>query len=185
MNARPSGTALLLAGLALTVPGLVQTSSAAGNSVRTATFMVSVIVDTDCVISGTNALNFGHTGPRLGTNPRASFAQTDQFTRFSVTCSKNIGYTLYLDRGSVPGSTVNARLMAGASAGNTDRLQYQLYTDPTYSTLWGDGSSGNANSVGGTGNGGPQTYTVYGRILDQGMPTPDLYSSMITASLTF
>ncbi len=184
MNGKRSGKAAILAALALMLSASAQIA-AAGNSVRSATFMVSVIVDSDCLISSANALNFGHIGARLGLGSDLSFLQTDQVTSLYVTCSKNTHYTLYMDRGSVPGSTVDVRLLAGSSAGNSDRLQYQLYTDPSYFTLWGDGSYGSSNSVGGNGTGSVQTYTVYGRILDQSMPTPDLYSSIITASLTF
>lgn len=185
MNGKRSGKTAILAALALMLPASAQTSSAAATNVRTATFMVSVIVDSDCVIVNANALNFGHIGARLGSSSGLPFLRTEQVTRLNVTCSKNTRYTLYMDQGSVAGSTVDARLMAGSSAGNGDRLQYQLYTDPTHSILWGDGSSASSNSVGGTGTGTPQTYIVYGRILDQSMPTPDLYSSIITASLTF
>jgi len=188
MNKGPSGIAAigLATGAALLSRGAsAQNPISSGTSTRTATFMVSVIVDSDCLISGTNALSFGHTGPRLKTSAVAALAQTDQATHFSVTCSKNTRYTLYLDQGSVANSTVNARLMAGTSAGNTDKLLYQLYLDPAYSTMWGDGSSSSSNNVSGIGNGAPQAYTVYGRILDQNMPNPDLYSSIITASLTF
>jgi len=141
MNKGPSGIAAigLATGAALLSRGAsAQNPISSGTSTRTATFMVSVIVDSDCLISGTNALSFGHTGPRLKT-----------------------------------------------SAGNTDKLLYQLYLDPAYSTMWGDGSSSSSNNVSGIGNGAPQAYTVYGRILDQNMPNPDLYSSIITASLTF
>lgn len=185
MNPGRSGAAAVLAGVALALFMPAQTAAATGSTVRSTTFMVSVIVDSDCMISNANALNFGHIGARLGLGSGLPFVRTDQATHLNVTCSKNTRYTLYMDRGSVPGSTVETRLMSGSSAGNGDRMQYQLYTDPSFSTLWGDGSSGSSSSVGGTGTGSVQTYTVYGRILDQSMPTPDLYSSIITASLTF
>lgn len=177
---RPAASALL--GLAV-VHGAP--SATAGTTTRTATFTVSVIVDNDCQISSSNPLSFGHAGFQSGDAPLARFAQTDQLTRLSVACSRNTRYTLYLDQGSVAGSTVLSRLMAGSAPGNTDRLQYQLYLDPSYSTVWGDGSSGSAGSLGGVGSGAAQVYTVYGRILPQDLPSADLYSSIITASLTF
>ena len=162
-----------------------QNHTLAGTTTRTATFLVSVVVDNDCLISGSNALNFGHVATRLGAAAGAWSGQTDQVTRFSVSCTRNTRYTLYLDKGSVADSSVGTRLMAGNLPGNTDQLRYQLYLDPAYSTIWGDGSSGSTGSVSGVGSGGPQLYTVYGRILPQDMPNADLYSSMITASLTF
>jgi spore coat protein U-like protein len=169
----------------LSLSALAQKRAPAGTTTRTATFMVSVMVDNDCLISGSDPLNFGHLVPRLGANTEMWFAQTDRPTRFSVSCTKNTRYTLYLDQGSVANSTVNARLMVGNAPGNADQLRYQLYLDPACSIIWGDGSSGSASNVGGVGNGGPQVYTVYGRILPQDVPNADLYSSMITASLTF
>jgi len=188
MNRIPPGivaicSALGLGPLSLSVLG--QNPAPAGTTTRTATFMVSVMVDNDCLITSSNGLNFGHVAGRLGASTGAWSAQTEQVTHFSVSCSKNTRYTLYLDKGSAVNSTVNMRLMAGNTPGNADQLQYQLYLDPAYSTIWGDGSSGSTSSMGGVGTGGIQDYTVYGRILSQDMPNADLYSSMITASLTF
>jgi spore coat protein U-like protein len=174
-----SATALLPAATA------AQGAAAAGTTTRTATFLVSVMVDNDCLISNSNALDFGHITPRLSLNLGALLDPLDQVTQFSVICSRNTRYTLYLDQGSAANSTVGRRLMSGASAGNTDQLQYQLYLDPAFASIWGSGASGSAGGVSGIGSGGAQSYTVYGRILPQVMPSADLYSSMITASLTF
>jgi len=188
MNRIPSGVTAICSILAVTPLSfsvLAQNSAATGTTTRTTTFMVSVMVDNDCLITNSNALNFGHIVPRLDASSGAWSAQTNQVTHFSVSCSKNTRYTLYLDKGSTVNSTVNTRLMGGNTPGNADQLQYQLYLDPAYSTIWGDGSSGSIGSMSGVGTGGPQLYTVYGRILPQDMPNADLYSSMITASLTF
>jgi spore coat protein U-like protein len=152
---------------------------------RTTTFVVSVTVDNDCQLSGATALDFGHIHAPLAGDPAGRLAPAQQYGRFSVSCSRNTRYTLYLDRGNVPGSSVAGRLMTGSSPGNSDHLLYQLYLDPTFSTVWGDGSAGGADGLGGIGTGAAQAYTVYGRILPQDLPAADLYSSVITASLTF
>ncbi len=167
--------------LATLLPAQAQTAL----HTRTTTFVVSVTVDDDCQISGATALDFGHIHAPLAGDPAAQVAAAQQYGRFSVSCSRNTRYTLYLDRGSVPGSSVAGRLMAGASPGNNDRLLYQLYRDAAFSTVWGDGSEGGTDGLGGIGTGAAQAYTVYGRILPQQLPTADLYSSIITASLTF
>ena len=188
MSRIPSGIVAIssiLAAAPLSFSVLAQNSPAAGTNTRTTTFMISVMVDNDCVITDSNALNFGHIVPRLDASSSAWSAPASQVTHFSVSCSKNTRYTLYLDKGSTVNSTVNSRLMGGNTPGNADQLQYQLYLDPVYSTIWGDGSSGSIGSISGVGTGAPQLYTVYGRILPQDMPNADLYSSMITASLTF
>lgn len=175
---------VLLAALACLQPVMAQGQGAALRT-RTTTFVVSVTVDNDCQISGATALDFGHIRAALSDLAASRLDHVDQVGRFNVSCSRNTRYTLYLDRGSVAGSSVANRLMAGSSAGNGDRLSYQLYLDPAFSTVWGDGSSGGANGLGGVGNGAPQSYSVYGRILTQDLPAADLYSSIITASLTF
>jgi spore coat protein U-like protein len=186
MKIIPSGTLAICAIAAvaqLCIAASAQSAAPAGTTTHTATFMVSVMVDNNCAISNNNALQFGHVAARLSASTGTWLAPTDQVTQFSVICSKNTRYTLYLDQGSASNSTMNQRLMSGATPGNTDQLQYQLYLDPAYSTIWGNSASG--GSVSGVGSGGPQLYTVYGRILPQDMPNADLYSAMITVSLTF
>ena len=49
--------------------------------------------------------------------------------------------------------------MAGPGA-----LPYQLYTDAGRSQIFGDGTTGNAAGVSGTGYATPDTVTVYGRV---------------------
>jgi spore coat protein U-like protein len=182
---KPARTGLLLA-LAMTgLPGIATVEAAGGTSVRTTTFVVSVVVDSDCQLSGATTLDFGHLRAPLSGSVVAQSAGTDQLGHFNVSCSRNTRYILYLDRGNVPGSSIALRLMSGGLPGNSDRLRYQLYLDPSFSTVWGDGSAGGADGLAGTGTGAAQVYTVYGRILPQELPTPDLYSSIITASLTF
>lgn len=175
---------LLLAALAGSQPATAQGQGVALRT-RTTTFVVSVTVDNDCQISGATALDFGHIRAPLSDLTASRMDPVEQVGRFNVSCSRNTRYTLYLDRGSVAGSSVANRLMAGSTAGNSDRLSYQLYLDPAFSTIWGDGSSGGANGLGGVGNGAAQSYAVYGRILSQNLPAADLYSAIITASLTF
>jgi spore coat protein U-like protein len=186
MDRRPPRLPRALAGLLLAalLPGAAR-AQGNGLHVRTTTFLISVTVDNDCQISGATALDFGHIHAPLTGVPVLRLGVTDQVGRFNVSCSRNTRYTLYLDRGSVAGSSVANRLMAGSSAGNGDHLSYQLYLDPSFATIWGDGSSGSAGGLGAIGTGAAQTYTVYGRILPQDMPAADLYSSVITASLTF
>jgi len=170
-----AAAALLLAGMP---PAQAQTAL----RTRTTTFVVSVTVDNDCRISGATALDFGHVRAPLDGDPAAP---AQQYGRFSVSCSRNTRYTLYLDRGNVPGSSIAGRLMAGITPGNNDRLLYQLYRDPAFSTVWGDGGDGGTDGLGGVGTGAEQSFIVYGRILPQQLPAADLYSSIITASLTF
>ncbi|MDR3414891.1 MAG: spore coat U domain-containing protein [Nevskia sp.] len=156
----------------------------AGTTTRTATFVVSVIVDNDCLLSSATDLDFGHARAHAVGGAKPQVAPSLQVTHLTVSCSKNTRFTLSLDKGNVPDSTIDRRLAAAGDPANTDRLQYQLYLDPSYSTVWGD-ASGVAGNVSGIGTGVVQTFTVYGRILPQERPNADSYSSIITASLTF
>ncbi|MDB5986021.1 MAG: spore Coat Protein domain protein [Nevskia sp.] len=174
-----SGVALLAA--LLSQPGLFA-AEANGQIIRTTTFVVSVVVDGDCWISGSRELSFGHVHAQAG---GGRFPMTRQLTHFGVSCSPSTRYSLALDRGDVRESSIADRLMAASSAGNRDTLRYQLFTDANFSSVWGDGTSGGANTVSSVGNGATQLYTVYAEIPSQQMPVADLYSSTITASLSF
>lgn len=182
---KPAFASLFLALAMAGLPGIAPVEAAGGTTTRTTTFVVSVVVDSDCQLSGATTLDFGHIRTPLTATVASLTAGADQLGHFNVSCSRNTRYILYLDRGSVSGSSIAMRLMSGSLAGNNDRLRYQLYLDPSFSTVWGDGSAGAADGLAGTGTGAAQVYTVYGRILPQELPTPDLYSSIITASLTF
>lgn len=98
-------------------------------------------------------------------DPSSSQAKTATGT-VTVSCSVTlvgllVGWTLSLSPGS-SASYTNRLLVNGAST-----LQYNLYTTPSYSTVWGNGSgatgvvSDNVLLVVGTNT---KTYTTYGRI---------------------
>ena len=76
----------------------------------------------------------------------------------------------------------------GDGAGDT--LQYNLYTDNTYKTVFGDTTGGSA-TVGGAGAGmGTQVPTVvYGQLTDstynQANGAPGSYSDTITVTVTY
>ncbi len=65
----------------------------------------------------------------------------------------------------------------------TDQLNYNLYTTPQRTTVWGDGSGG--SSVQTVNQNGTTTYSIYGQIppgQDVGVGT---YTDSITATVTF
>ena len=70
-----------------------------------------------------------------------------------------LGYTLKLGP-SLTGNSINPRYMANTSGG--DNMVFNIYTDPAYLTVWGDGSTGSILTHGPL-NGSFQ-HTVYGRI---------------------
>ena len=163
------GAAALAAALLLLAP------AAQGTTNVTTTFQVQITLVSSCAISASN-LNFG-SGIGLLTSA------VNNSTTLSVTCSNTTPYTVSLDGGTVSGSTVSNRLMAGTTTGNTGTtLQFQLYSDSGRATLWGNSSG---SWVSGTGNGAAQTLTVYGQVPTQTTPKPDTYQTTITATVTY
>ena len=64
-------------------------------------------------------------------------------------------------------------------------LSYNLYTDSARTSVWGDGT-GSTNTIGGTGTGGSQAVTVYGRVsLGQtGVPAGS-YADTVAVTITY
>lgn len=76
----------------------------------------------------------------------------------SVDCDASTSYTIALSQGNSGSFTV--RKMTKGS----DILEYNLYTDATYQTIWGNGVGGNMIVFGSTSDTLPTNHTVYGRI---------------------
>jgi spore coat protein U-like protein len=145
------------------------------NGTAVATFLVSLTLQANCSIAA-NPLNFGTNGV-LAT-------AINQQTTVSVTCTNTTPYNVGLDAGSVTGSSVTARLLAGTATGNTTTtLGFQLYQDTGRSVIWGNTQG--TNTVGGTGTGSAQPITVYGQVPAQATPKPDTYQSTVTATVYF
>ena len=69
-------------------------------------------------------------------------------------------------------------------SGGSEQVRYQLYQNASYSTPWGDGTSG-AMPVTGTGTGVSQAITVYARVLPQTTPSAGSYTDTIIATITY
>lgn len=136
---------------------------------------VTLTIQANCVIA-TNPLNFGSTGVLAGS--------LDQTTTLSVTCTNTTPYNIGLDGGSVTGSTVSNRLLAGTTTGNTGTtVGFQLYQDAGRTVVWGNTQG--TDTVSGTGNGAAQSYTVYGRVPPQATPMPDTYQATVLATVYY
>jgi len=158
----------------LAAAGLVPTAQA--TSTATTTFLVQITLTSSCAISA-STLNFGAAVGLLTSAVNGT-------TTVSVTCSNTTPYNVGLDAGTVSGSTVTARLMAGTTAGNTGTtMSFGLYQDSGHATLWGN--TVGTNTVSGTGNGSAQSITVYGQVPAQTTPKPDTYQTTITATVTY
>lgn len=163
--------------VALAIGPAVPVTQAAtyNNGTATAAFNVTLALQANCTISA-NPLNFG-------TNGVLDTAVSQQ-TTVAVTCTNTTPYNIGLDAGTVTGSSITTRLMAGTSAGNTaTTVSFQLYQDAGHTTVWGNTQG--TNTVAGTGTGAAQSITVYGQVPAQVTPQPDTYQTTITATVYF
>ncbi len=119
-----------------------------------------------CTVSG-GTLNFGSVG-LLSSN-------VDQAATITPTCSSGVSYTISLDGGQHGGtSATNRKMVNGANS-----VTYGLFTDAARSSGW------YGASVGGTGTGSAQSFTVYGRVAPQSTPPPATYTDTVVITVTF
>ncbi|MCI3204261.1 spore coat protein U [Pandoraea capi] len=175
MNKPAARITLLMASLLL-VPPMPAQAAVYSNGTGTTTFTVTLIITAGCTVTAT-PMNFG-SASTLATALTAT-------STVSVTCTNTTPYNVGLSAGSASGSTVAARVLAGAASGNTATIGYGLYTDSNHSTVWG--TTQGTNTQAGTGNGTAQPFTVYGQVPTSAgaIPQPDTYSSVITATVYF
>jgi spore coat protein U-like protein len=168
-------TALLTAG------ALIGATGSALAATQTTTFNVTATVLKNCSAATAPALPFTAYTPGLGQTINVN-------TPVQIACTKKTPFTVSLNVGlAANGGTMAARQM-GDGAGDT--LQYNLYTDNTYKTVFGD-TTGGSQTVGGTGAGmGTQVATVvYGQLTDSAYNqlngAPGSYSDTITVTVTY
>lgn len=93
----------------------------------------------------------------------------------TVNCDVATSYTISLSPG---GGTYATRLLGNGG----HHLAYNLYTDATYTMVWGDGSNG-TNFV--SGNGASDDHPVYAIAPAGQNPYVGTYSDAITVTLVF
>lgn len=133
-------------------------------------FTVSATVDKRCNVSA-SALDFGTTGLLTAATPGTS--------TIGVQCSAGAAYTVGLDAGLNGGGNINARRMVLG----TGAVGYQLYSNATRTTVWGNTTG--SNTVAGSGTGATQNYTVYGLVPAQTTPAAGTYQDTITVTVTY
>lgn len=152
-----------LAAAAVLIAGSVGVAQAA--SVTGAMVVSATVLDT-CVVT-VPVLPFGnYSGTELD-------AQAD----VSVTCTGSTGWVMDINAGG--SGDIASREMSGT----TDALSYQLYTDASRSTVFGDGVTG--STISNTGSGVAQTVTVYGRVPASQYPQAGAYSDTVTVQITY
>ena len=135
------------------------------------TFRVSARVQAVCDINASD-LAFGNYTAQSGTPLLGT-------TLLRATCTPNTSYNVGLNEGTSPGATINQRRMvAGANV-----LNYQLYSDASRSTIWGN--TPGTDTVTGVGTGTAQNHTVYGTVpAAQVVPAAE-YSDTITVRIYY
>lgn len=161
-----------IAAVALMGSALIATGSARA-ATATATFNVTATVNATCTIAATN-LNFGTYTPSSGSPTTGSSTLTAQ-------CTNGTPYAISLSAGTTKGATIGQRLMTNG----TSTLAYNLYTNSSDTTIFGDGSTSGSSTSTGTGTGSPQTISVYGAIPAGQFVSPGSYSDAITATISY
>jgi len=172
------GVSALLLPLTLAAPSAV---AATANG----TLTVQATVAAQCNVNSPT-LSFGTY------NPANALAGT---ATLSLKCTKSTAYSVALSAGGNGGGTAAAptRAMGGTTTGNTDLLNYQLYTSATYSAanVWATTCSSAAGGSGtdcayGTNSGtSPISITVYGQIPAAQYVTPDSYTDSVNITVTY
>lgn len=99
----------------------------------------------------------------------------DSTGHITVTCDISSSFSISLSTGA---GTYTSRTMQNG----THQLNYNLYTDPAHTTVWGDGTGG---SVVVSGSGTNVDEIVYGSAPAGQNPYIGAYSDAITVTLTF
>lgn len=135
------------------------------------TFRVTAKVQAVCAITASD-LAFGTYTSSAGTPLQGT-------TILRATCSPGSTYNVGLNEGTSPGATVNQRKMvSGANV-----LNYQLYSDASRGTIWGN--TPGTDTVTGLGTGLAVDHTVYGAVpAAQVIPAGD-YADTITVRIYY
>jgi spore coat protein U-like protein len=122
----------------------------------------------------------------IGTTPAAFgdynvLSATPKTTTGTVTfqCTLGVNIIVTLSRGS--SSTFNPRTMRNGA----EVLNYNLYREATYQTIWGDGTGGTQSHTQFAALLVPVTVTVYGRVPAGQNVAAGSYSDSVVATIIF
>ena len=135
--------------------------------------LVPAVARAQCSVSAT-PVSFGTYLPFSGT-------PTDSTGSVTVGCLFIGPYSIALNAGLNGGGSFANRRMGSGSA----RMFYQLYTNATRTTVWGDGTGGSSVVNGFCFVVCSNPYTVYGRIPARQAVRPGTYIDTIVVTVTF
>ena len=144
----------------------------ANATTATAVLAVSATVLSICGVAATPLI--------FGNYSASSATPLNTTATITATCSSGVPYTLSLNAGIGTGATVAQRVMLSGS----NVLNYSIYTNSSYTTLWGDGTL-STSTQGGTAALLPQTYTAYGAVTAGQQAASGLYGDTVTVTLTY
>lgn len=155
---------------ALAGAALVLGASPALSATATGSFDVQVILTEACTVDSpsTTLLDFG--------SPADIASDVDAVTTIDITCTTGTDYEMTLNNGL----NASRRMRLGATANYVD---YELYTDNTYTTVWP--STVGAPPYSRTGTGAQENIDVYGRIPGQATPPAGTYNDTIQVTITY
>lgn len=123
--------------------------------------------------SATCSLNLQ--GVNFGSYDFMSSQNLDSTGHVTVTCDVSSSFSISLSTGA--GTYASRTMQSG-----THQLNYNLYTDPAHTTVWGDGTAG---SVVVSGSGTNVDEVIYGSAPAGQNPYIGAYSDAIVVTLTF
>ncbi len=135
----------------------------------TTSFTITATVQAHCTVTA-NDMVFGN----------YAATQADATSTIYATCTRTTAYNLGLSAGTAPGATVTTRAMRSSSG---VRLNYGLFRDSDRKQNWGN--TGSSDTLPGSGSGGTQSITVYGRIPASQYVSPGSYSDTIIVTLSY
>ncbi len=118
-----------------------------------------------------------------------AFGNTDSTGSIQVSCGGVVGLLIPFDIAISAGSSTSFGNRTLRNGANT--LSYNLYTGPSYTTIWGDGSASTQMVSGGVtldllGLSPAQTFWIYGRIPGRQLTAvPGNYADVINVTLTY
>jgi spore coat protein U-like protein len=163
----------LIAVAMLAVGGFAATAGAV--TTQTAQFQVKIAIQNTCDVTSLSAsdMDFG-THTYLDSNINAT-------STIQIKCTNGNTYHIGLDAGAnaaTPSDTTTRRMTDG-----TNYVPYQLYTDNSHTTPWGN--SATDGWIAATGTGAAQSFTVYGQATPSSSAPAGNYADTVTATVTF
>ncbi len=150
-------------------------ANAAFAASATGNLTVSATVVSACSVSAAT-LNFGS-----AIDPTSASLPLDTSTTMTVMCTATTPYSIALNAGANAGGASNFSSRAIKNGSHT--LGYQLYLDPTRTTVWGDGTA--SSLLPGVGIGSNQTLTLYGRLPSLSGAVPGTYTDTVTVTISY